>query len=77
MHALNNALVPVLRRFTFRISNGENRRIDALPGELSHFSIAERLPKRREPLKEVRELCHRRELTDVCKMTKSECGSSK
>src|SRR5438034_5596771 len=45
MYAINNAWVPVLRRFIFRIPDGENRRIDALPGKLSDFSIAKRLPE--------------------------------
>ncbi len=44
-NALNDALVPVLRRFIFRIPDGENQRIEALPGKLSNFAIAKRLPE--------------------------------
>src|SRR5712692_4304907 len=45
MHALNDALVPVLRRFIFRIPDGENQRSNALSSKLSNFSIAKRLPE--------------------------------
>ena len=72
MHSLNDVLVPVLQWLVLALADGENRRPHALLRELSDLSIAKRLPKRREPLKEISELCHQCGLTGVCKMTKRE-----
>jgi hypothetical protein len=60
MHAFDNAPVPVLRRFVFWISNGENRRRDTLPIKLCNFPVAKRLPEGWEPLEKISELRHQR-----------------
>ena len=59
MHTLNDALVPVLRRFIFRVPDGENRRSYGLSSKLSNFSIAKGLSERWEPLEEIGEMRHR------------------
>src|SRR5712691_208899 len=58
MHARNDPLVPVLRRFILRFANRENRRSQILPLQFRHLAIAKGLRKRWKTLEQVSELRH-------------------